>query len=711
MGTSIIPLPLRDGLNLRQQKQKGETIFILKDPETDEYYRFDEAQYQIISLFDGKKNIDEVVEEFNKTFKQYEYDKEDLESLYGDLESFKLLQRSKRENNIALVEKMKNDKRSKFLQAKGSLLLIRFHLVDPSKYFDKIIDSILFLWNPKVVKTMLGLMLLAFILVLFEYKRFAYDFERVFFNMHDNLAIFFIIWGISLVVIAFHECGHGLTCKYYGGEVKDMGFLLLVLQPCLYCNVNDAWLFDNKRQKIFVALAGVYTELMLAMISAYIWLFVDVGGLIGITVFVIMTMSTAQTLFFNLNPLVKFDGYYILSDYLEVPNLKQNSTSWFSWTLKTKLLRLDEPEPLVATPREKKIYLYYGAVSTCYMTMMLSTIAVLGYFYISENFGFWGIVLYLALVLKVVILLTVTWPKTIVNLLKAKCWDNGRYRYLAGGFSLLVVLSFIIHAPIEIEADCNVSNSTLIVRAPESGFIDYVGYGEDRQIIQATSAQYNSNSISQQEYSDAENSPNHQLFSLHSPEFEAEKQEHYNSLVSFNAELQRAQAENDTILVRQMLSKIELVEQKLSALNERMATMVISKPEGDWQVEGMPPYVMNGRYYQRGEELVTLTPRVTDRVIMELDQSDLGYIESGNPARILLKDGAYYKGEVSHIAPLAMIDGTERRFNIDIKIDNTNGVQIPDDLTCTSIIDGKTLPLWHHVWRPVKRLFRIELFI
>ncbi|WP_028299656.1 hypothetical protein [Oceanospirillum beijerinckii] len=411
--SDTIPLPLREDLTQRKMMIDGEPSYIIKDVEKQKYFRFDEAQFDLIRLFDGARNLRQLVELFNETSAKYEYDNESAEELYKSLKDNKLLKRSKHEENIALIERLKDEKRSKFLQAKGSMLLMRFHLVNPNTEFNALIDKVRFLWHPLFVKACLIFMFSALVLVLGQLDRFVDDFEQVFFTMHENWLNFLGVWIVALVVIALHECGHGLTCKNFGGDIDDMGFLLLVMQPCLYCNVNDAWLFENKRHKIYVALAGIYTELLLAAISAYIWLIADVNSILGTIAFIIMTMCTAQSLLFNLNPLVKFDGYYILSDLMEMPNLKQNSTVWFSRLLKTKVFRMDVEAPLMPTERERRFYMIYGGLALLYISIMLSTIAYLGYSFIAQTLGFWGVLLFIWLVAKIIAKLTNTWPRAM----------------------------------------------------------------------------------------------------------------------------------------------------------------------------------------------------------------------------------------------------------------------------------------------------------
>ena len=124
--------------------------------------------------------------------------------------------------------------------------------------------------------------------------------------------------GITKVI---HEFGHGLSCKYYGGECHEMGFMLLVFTPCLYCDVSDSWMLPSKWKRMMIGAGGMYIELILASTATFLW-WNSHEGLFNQMCLNVMFVSSVSTLLFNANPLMRFDGYYILSDMLEIPNLR-----------------------------------------------------------------------------------------------------------------------------------------------------------------------------------------------------------------------------------------------------------------------------------------------------------------------------------------------------------------------------------------------------
>ena len=128
------------------------------------------------------------------------------------------------------------------------------------------------------------------------------------------------------IVKVLHEFGHGLSCKKFGGECHEIGFMLLVFTPCLYCNVSDSWMLPNKWKRVWIGAAGIYVEMILASIAAFVWYFTEQGTTINDLCLNMMFLNVVSTVLVNGNPLLRFDGYYILMDALEIPNLRQKST-------------------------------------------------------------------------------------------------------------------------------------------------------------------------------------------------------------------------------------------------------------------------------------------------------------------------------------------------------------------------------------------------
>lgn len=691
---STIPPPLREALKIRKLTQGGEVVYIVKEPDKGSYYKFDEAQYQLLSLFDGTRDIPQIIKSFDAINDEEEYDTEDVEDLIEAARECQLLQRSREEANAALLEKIKEERKGMRAQVKGSLLHMRYSLIDPNEIFDRIIDRIRFLWHPLTVKCFLGLILAAIIAVILNHERFVADLEQLAYQTQENPWNLLVIWMIALGAIALHECAHGLTCKYYGGDVHEIGVLLLCFQPCMYCNVNDAWMFDNTRHKIYVAAVGVWAELVLSAIAVFVWLLVDTAHPVGFVAFTLVLVSTASSLFMNVNPLMKFDGYYILSDVLEMPNLRENSIGWFSWNLKKHVFRLDVEPPSRPTRREKKVYFLYGMLVVTYLTVMLSGIAVLLHGAVADTLGTLGLIAYLWLVVKMARAITGSWTNTLKEWAMLRFWSTKPRKQVTAILSAAALAVFVFwQSPVTIETTGTVEAETLIAHAPESGFIEAVSYTPERTLA-VTAGQ--------------------PLFHIRAPQLQLEAAQLDAQRASSRIDAALAASRNDAVGRQHTAIQRKSLGQRNASLQQRLSRLAVTAPAGDWRVDGPPPQVLEGRYVEQGETVLTLIPAQARQMTVILEQSDLSFVEAGQKVLVRLTGSRIpvLQGKVTRIAPVTRVDGPNRLFQVRIALELPEDVPSPPpDMTGEVKILGQQRPLWEHALRAVRKTLRTDLWI
>ncbi len=686
----LVPMPLKDDLKVRRQTIKGEVYFIVKDPEKDSYYRFDEAQFEMLSLFDGTHSIEWLIERFNASNDEYEFDNETAIELYSSVRGFGLIKKTRHEENIALVERLKEERKKRLLQRKGSLLFMRFKLVDPDRFFNRIIHRISFMWEPHAVRLTIFFMLLCGCIVLFFNDRFVHDFKAVYLEAHKGVLHYLGIWLIALVIIAFHECGHGLTCKRFGGEVHEMGFLLLAFQPCLYCNVNDAWLFENKAHKLYVALAGVYMELLIGALGVIVWLFIDVDNPIGRIAFVAMTIATSYSLILNLNPLMKFDGYYILSDLLDVPNLRVNAISWFSWLLKRHVLRLNAPPPVYPSERERRIFTIYGGLMLLYLSGVLTGVAVLGYTVVASMFGFWGIMAFFYLAQKALRRITGTWPETLKNCFYERC-IMGTKKWLTALMALCLVFGAVwITLPSMVASSGHIEMMTLPIYAPENGFIKDVGYNEARKIAVSNDMP---------------------ILKLYSPMLNDALFETSQEKMLIRLSIKKALSERKVSEAQRLKKEFFFIEEKEKELKKRLNSLNIRLPEGidvdNVLIIASPPYLLINRYVKKGEHIMDVARRGLCEVKTFIDQRDIMLIKEGDELIARAAGGwGVFKGRVSSISPVVR-DGIEQGVWIRGTLFSCPDIEVASDV----VIKGKNMPIWRHIVRYIRRITRSEIWM
>jgi multidrug efflux pump subunit AcrA (membrane-fusion protein) len=190
--------------------------------------------------------------------------------------------------------------------------------------FSRVVPALGFLWTPAFVCLSLAAMLGALAITIANWHELWAAAPR---GVQWETAVF--AWGMLIAVTMLHECAHGMTCKHFGGEVREIGVLFVFLTPCLYCNVSDAWLIPQKSRRLWVTAAGGYCDLCVWAIAVFAWRLTQPGSLPNYLAWILVTVCGTRTLL-NLNPLSRMDGYYLISDWFEAPNLRPRAADYWS---------------------------------------------------------------------------------------------------------------------------------------------------------------------------------------------------------------------------------------------------------------------------------------------------------------------------------------------------------------------------------------------
>jgi multidrug resistance efflux pump len=248
------------------------------------------------------------------------------------------------------------------------LLFFRVRLYDPGPLFARLEPRLPFLWTWGFLFVSGCLILAASVLAWMERGTFVNQFAGGW-----SWRTVLLAWLALAVTTALHECAHGLTCKHFGGEVRDMGFLLMYFIPCFYCNVSDAWLFPQKWKRLWVTLAGPYCDLLLWALGLFAWRITQPGTMVHDFAWFVVSLC-GMRVFFNVNPLLKLDGYYLLSDLVEIPNLRRRAREYFKAHLRWLLWGARRPDP---EPRGR-LLLGYGTVAW-FFSLVFLTLTVAGF--------------------------------------------------------------------------------------------------------------------------------------------------------------------------------------------------------------------------------------------------------------------------------------------------------------------------------------------
>lgn len=340
---------LRTDLIVRQQQTADGAVFIVKDPVSEQFFRFRDAEQFIAEQLDGETPLEAVRQRIEEKFGAT-LPAAILDAFIRKLDKSGLLEAQ----NSA--KPTRADRQARF---RGSLLYLRFKIFDPARLFDRLGPRVRFLFTPYFVVLSGAIILLAVGTTIAHWGAYAQDLPRLY--RYSTIPLFLTL---TFLVVSAHEFAHGLTCRRFGGEVREIGFMLIYFQPAFYCNVSDAWLFPEKSHRLWVGLAGPYFELFLWALATLTWRATDAETSINHLALIVVTASGIKTLL-NFNPLLKLDGYYLLSDYLDVPNLRRKSFRYVGDFIQ-RLFGGGTPTATPPSPRERRIYLTYGIAATVF---------------------------------------------------------------------------------------------------------------------------------------------------------------------------------------------------------------------------------------------------------------------------------------------------------------------------------------------------------
>lgn len=361
MATITAHLPRRHpNLVIREMDERNR--FVVKHPGTGDFFEIGEQEHFLLTRLDGAADRDALSREFESRFSQT--------LTTSDLDEFIDVA----EQQGLLCESGMEQRRT---SGRQSLLNWRKRLLDPDRFFTWLEPRIRFFWTPGFVALSALSIGLAICLLWVSRQNLLQSF-----NSSLHLESILIAWMSLLVVITLHEFAHGLTCKHFGGQVNEIGFLLLFFMPCFYCNVSDAWLFPEKSKRLWVTFAGGFFELFVWSLAVFAWELTVPGSLVNHVAFIVVSLCGIQSLF-NFLPLIKLDGYYLLSDWLEIPNLRQRALD--RWKISLRHILWGAPIP--APESDHRLLTLFGLASWTFSLVFVCLMLVSLGSWMGHRFG------------------------------------------------------------------------------------------------------------------------------------------------------------------------------------------------------------------------------------------------------------------------------------------------------------------------------------
>jgi len=385
---------LRSDLRISKQNISGETSYVVKIEETNSYRRYGGFEFELLSACDGTRTAAEIAAYMTGQHPEQPLEEAEVLEFLDGIEP-EMWERTVGEKNLAILERLRDERKGRLDQS--SLLYITFKAWDPDKTLARLDPWLSWMFTRGFIVFSGALFVVTLAILSHDWSRIAHDTADLW-NFTDKSAFdLWLFWILILVLGGIHEFGHGLTCKHFGGDVHQMGFMLIYLTPAFFTDTTDILLMDRVAPRQWTIFAGIWIELTVCGISALIWHFSLPGSLVNDVAYKLMLLSGVQGAFLNLNPLIKADGYYALCQYLQVDNLREDAFAYLKeWFLKY-ILRRDVELP-AASRRVRRIFLAFSLAAIMYSTTLILVVLLWAKNMCVNKFGWWGYVVFVGLI-------------------------------------------------------------------------------------------------------------------------------------------------------------------------------------------------------------------------------------------------------------------------------------------------------------------------
>ncbi len=469
---------LRSHVQIHRHVYHGELWYVLQDHASGQFQRFPPATYFLVGLMDGNRTVEQIWAAGKSRLGEEAPTQEEMIRLLGQLHNIDVLQTDVSPDVEEMNRRFEKNKNLKWKQKIRNPMSLSFSLYDPEKLLTRMapFSKMVFSWPAALV--WLFTVGVAFVLAGYHWPDLTENIaDRVL--APQNLVI---MWFLFPVIKILHELGHALAVKRLGGEVHDVGLMLLVLTPVPYVDASSSLAFRNKWERAVVGSAGLLVEIFIAAILLMVWVTLEPGVVRGV-VYNAIIIAGVTSLFFNGNPLLRFDAYYVLGDLIEIPNLGTRANQYLTYLLQRHVLGIEDIEAPNASEYEKRWFVLYGALSFVYR--MIIYVAIIQF--IAGKFFIVGIILALWAVVSMLGMPLVKAGKFLLTSPKL-----GRKRKKAVAVSLglaALVVGFITLIPLPL---ATVTEGVVwlpeeaIVRAQTEGFVEEVKVSPGQRVVAGT---------------------------------------------------------------------------------------------------------------------------------------------------------------------------------------------------------------------------------
>jgi len=369
--TRPVALRMRPDLDFRPQHLAGRRYWGVKDPVSLEYFQLRDEEFLILQMLDGRTSLLEIKRRFERMFAPLQLSVERLQAFLTNLYREGLVLADSAGQGEQLLERRRRRRKRELVNRITGILAIRFRGFDPERLLCWLYPKCRWMFSPW---SMAGALLLVLAALTLIFVQFDVLWSKIP-DFHSFFSARNVFWLAVALMAAkvLHELGHALTCRHFGGECHEMGVIFLVFTPCLYCNVSDSWMLPNKWHRVAISAAGIFVEVVLAAAFTFLWWFSQ-PGLLNTLFLNVMFLCSVSTILFNGNPLLRYDGYYMLSDIIEVPNLAAQSGALLRRTFSRWCFGLVSADDLDLPDSRRRTVACYAVASTLYRWLIVLSI-------------------------------------------------------------------------------------------------------------------------------------------------------------------------------------------------------------------------------------------------------------------------------------------------------------------------------------------------
>ena len=465
---------LRADIAIVEQVYRGEKSYVVKDLAAQKYFRFGAAEVRVMRCFDGKRTAAQIAEALRD--EGLSISASTVEGFAQKLANAGFLERTLAERSTLQIERLRaeRNKRRRPALFRGEFLRMRWSFGDPDSFMSRTMPRIRWMFTRGFAVASVVLFAAYLYLLVSRWGEFKTAVSSTFSWSTITLANVLTLWIVGAIVILIHELGHGYMCKFFGGEVRELGFMLLYFQPAFYCNVSDAWSFPERRARLWVTAAGMWIQLVVASIAAIAWGFLAPGTWLATAAIATMIIGGVTTILTNANPLLPLDGYFALTDWLEIPNLRHRAFGYFKWWIS----RVDGIEPQ-ATARERKVFLIYGALASAYIALVLGLLSALLLGWAGRQLGAIGVILAAAALLILLRRRLAEWSRSALLLVRRR-----RTAFLEARRPMMIIAAVVLLAMALIPWTLT-SSGTMVVSPVSSSRVNVAGDGVVAEVLVA----------------------------------------------------------------------------------------------------------------------------------------------------------------------------------------------------------------------------------